>query len=73
LRNDSTAIFAKVGDPSFAHTRTQSHVPDWDTTDVIGGFIAEEKSSLSASPISEALIDAMDSWVWVLDKNILMP
>lgn len=73
LRNDSTAIFAKAGDPSFAHTRTQSHVPDWDTTDVIGGFIAEEKSSLSASPISEALIDAMDSWVWVLDKNILMP
>jgi hypothetical protein len=73
MRNDSIAVFAKAGEPSFAHVRIQSHTPNWDTTDVIGGFIAEEKSSLNAAPTAEDLVNAMDSWVWVLDKNLLMP
>jgi phosphoglycerol transferase MdoB-like AlkP superfamily enzyme len=73
LRNDSIAEFVKVGSPSFTHARIQSKTPDWDTTDVIGGFIAEKKIDRNIDLQSKALLDAMDSWVWVLDKNLLMP
>ncbi len=63
----------KVGSPSFTHARIQSKTPDWDTTDVIGGFIAEKKIDRNIDLQSKALLNAMDSWVWVLDKNLLMP
>ena len=72
-RNDSLAIFAQVNNSGFAHARRQSKVADWDTTETIGGFIAEEKVNADVSAQARELLDAMDSWIWVLDNNLLVP
>ncbi len=73
MRKDSIAVFAQSGNKAFAHARFQSKTVDWDTTETIGGFIAEEKTDKDVSAEAKALLDAMNSWVWVLDKNLLMP
>lgn len=73
MRRDSVAVFAQSGNESFAHARKQSQVVDWDTTETIGGFIAEQKISLDVRTEAKQLLDAMDSWVWILDKNLLSP
>jgi len=72
-RKDSVAIFAQLNNSSFTHARKQSHVVDWDTTETIGGFVAEERINIDVKQDAEAILDAMDSWVWVLDKNLLSP
>lgn len=73
MRKDSIAVFAQSGNKTFAHARFQSKTVDWDTTETIGGFIAEEKISINVNQDATALLDAMDSWVWILDKNLLTP
>ncbi|MCF0221209.1 MAG: sulfatase-like hydrolase/transferase [Fibrobacter sp.] len=73
MRNNEFAIFARFQDSSFTHARIQSHIVDWDTTETIGGFIAEQKAEGNFTAEAKALIDAMDAWAWVLDKGILAP
>ena len=73
MREDSLAIFAQAGNREFAHARRQSTTVDWDTTETVGGFIAEEKAERNVSAQADSLLDAMDSWIWVLDHNLLVP
>lgn len=73
MRNDSIAIFAQNGNNAFAHARKQSNIVDWDTTETIGGFIAEERINTNVSSEATSILEAMDSWTWILDKNLLMP
>ena len=72
-RNDSLAVFTQMKNAAFTHARRQSAVVDWDTTETVGGFIAEEKVNADVSGVADSLLAAMDSWIWVLDKNLLMP
>ncbi len=72
-REDSLAVFVQAKNPSFTHARRQSQVVDWDTTETVGGFIAEEKVNADISGVADSLLAAMDSWIWILDKNLLMP
>ena len=72
-RNDSLAVFAQAKNAAFTHARRQSAVVDWDTTETVGGFVAEEKIDADVSGVADSLLAAMDSWIWVLDKNLLMP
>lgn len=73
MREDSLAIFAQAGNREFSHARRQSTTVDWDTTETVGGFIAEEKAERDVSAQADSLLDAMDSWIWVLDHNLLVP
>ncbi len=73
MRNDSLAIFAQANNRKFSHARIQSKVIDWDTTETIGGFIAEKKSDIDVTAQADSLLDAMDAWIWVLDNNLLHP
>lgn len=73
MRNDSLAIFAQANNRSFSHARRQSKIVDWDTTETVGGFIAEEKLNNDVSVYADSLMDAMDAWIWVLDNNLLQP
>ena len=73
MRNDSLAIFVQANNHRFSHARIQSKVADWDTTETIGGFIAEKKANVDATAQADSLLDAMDAWIWVLDRNLLVP
>lgn len=73
MRLDSVAVFAQSGNQNFAHARRQSQVVDWDTTESIGGFVAEQKLNQNVAAESEKLLDAMESWAWILDRNLLVP
>lgn len=73
MRGDSVAVFARAGNASFSHARRQSRAVDWDTTETVGGFVAEEKCPLDVKVSADSLLDAVDAWMWVLDQNLLMP
>ena len=73
MRGDSVAVFARAGNASFSHARRQSRAVDWDTTETVGGFVAEEKLPLGVKAPADSLLDAADAWMWVLDQNLLMP
>ena len=73
MRNDSLAVFVQANNRKFSHARIQSKVIDWDTTETVGGFIAEKKSDVNVTAQADSLLDAMDAWIWVLDNNLLQP
>lgn len=73
MRNDSIYTFAKENNIDFAHIRKHNRDVNWDTTNTIGGFFAEEKIDMDIGNKAQNLIDAMNSWIWVLDNNLLMP
>jgi len=73
MRGDSVAVFARAGNSSFPHARRQSQVVDWDTTETVDGFVAEEKLPLEVKASADSLLDAADAWMWILDQNLLMP
>ena len=73
MRNDSLAIFVQANNRQFSHARIQSKIADWDTTETIGGFVAEKKSNVDVTALADSLLDAMDAWIWTLDHNLLFP
>lgn len=73
MRNDSLAIFGQANNRQFSHARIQSKIADWDTTETVGGFIAEKKINIDVTAQADSLLDAMNAWIWVLDRNLLIP
>lgn len=73
VRRDSVIVHAQVRNAPFAHARRKTALPDWDTTETIGGFVVEPKLEMDVSTSAKELLDAMHAWEWVLDRNLLAP
>jgi len=73
LRHDSLMVLAQIKNELFTHARYRSSEPDWDTTETIGGFVAERKLDLNVNAEAKKLLEARDAWEWILDRNLLMP
>lgn len=75
MRKDSIIVFAQRDNPTFSHIRFQSKIVDWDSSETIGGFVSEKRvpGNIQEHELYDDLLNAMDAWTWILDKNRLFP